>query len=70
VVGVSFSIFVVAFDDDTRCGVRRRLVVAFDDDVRHAVVGPIQTWIVWYFLCSMAFTQLVQKGLNVKMSPT
>jgi uncharacterized membrane protein (DUF106 family) len=35
-----------------------------------AVVGPIQTWIVWYFLCSMAFTQLVQKGLNVKMSPT
>ncbi|ERH11563.1 MAG: putative membrane protein [halophilic archaeon J07HB67] len=35
-----------------------------------AVVGPIQTWIVWYFLCSMAFTQLVQKGLDVKMSPT
>jgi uncharacterized membrane protein (DUF106 family) len=45
------------------------LVVAFND-VRHAVVGPIQTWIVWYFLCSMALTQLVQKGLNVKMSPT
>ncbi|MEZ3143375.1 DUF106 domain-containing protein [Halobaculum sp. MBLA0143] len=35
-----------------------------------SVVGPIQTWIVWYFLCSMAFTQLVQKGLNVQMSPT
>jgi uncharacterized membrane protein (DUF106 family) len=35
-----------------------------------AVAGPIQAWIVWYFLCSMAFTQLIQKGLDVKMSPT
>ncbi|MEZ3117107.1 DUF106 domain-containing protein [Halobaculum sp. MBLA0147] len=34
------------------------------------IVGPIQVWIVWYFLCSMAFTQLIQKGLNVSMSPS
>ena len=34
------------------------------------LVGPIQMWIVWYFLCSMAFTQLVQKSLNISMSPT
>ena len=34
------------------------------------LVGPIQMWIVWYFLCSMAFTQIVQKSLDVKMSPT
>ncbi|GAB7009157.1 DUF106 domain-containing protein [Halorubrum trueperi] len=34
------------------------------------LVGPIQMWIVWYFLCSMAFTQLVQKSLNIQMSPT
>ncbi|MFA9517604.1 DUF106 domain-containing protein [Halopenitus sp. H-Gu1] len=34
------------------------------------LVGPIQIWIVWYFLCSMAFTQLIQKSLNIQMSPT
>ena len=34
------------------------------------LVGPIQMWIVWYFLCSMAFTQIIQKGLNIQMSPS
>jgi len=34
------------------------------------IVGPVQVWIVWYFLCSMAFTQLVQKSLNIRMSPS
>ncbi|MFC6787746.1 DUF106 domain-containing protein [Halobaculum halobium] len=28
------------------------------------------TWIIWYFLCSMAFTQIIQKGLNISMSPS
>ena len=35
-----------------------------------AVLGPIQVWIVWYFLCSMAFQQLIQKGLNISMTPS
>ena len=34
------------------------------------VVGPIQVWIVWYFLCSMGFTQIIRKGLNIDISPT
>jgi uncharacterized membrane protein (DUF106 family) len=34
------------------------------------VLGPLQAWILWYFLCSMAFTQLIQKGLDVQMSPS
>ncbi len=34
------------------------------------VLGPMQTWIVWYFLCSMGFTQIIRKGLNIDMSPT
>ncbi|MFC6613381.1 DUF106 domain-containing protein [Halopenitus salinus] len=34
------------------------------------LLGPIQIWIVWYFLCSMAFTQIIQKSLNIQMSPT
>ena len=33
------------------------------------VIGPIQTWIVWYFLCSMAFTQVIRKALDINMSP-
>ena len=34
------------------------------------VLGPIQAWIVWYFLCSMGFTQIIRKGLNIDMTPT
>jgi uncharacterized membrane protein (DUF106 family) len=34
------------------------------------IVGPIQVWILWYFLCSMAFTQIIQKGLNISMTPS
>ncbi|WP_280537618.1 DUF106 domain-containing protein [Halopenitus sp. POP-27] len=39
-------------------------------DWTEPILGPIQIWIVWYFLCSMAFTQLIQKSLNIQMSPT
>jgi uncharacterized membrane protein (DUF106 family) len=34
------------------------------------VIGPMQAWIVWYFLCSMAFTQLVRKSLDVQTTPS
>ncbi|MFC4552012.1 MULTISPECIES: DUF106 domain-containing protein [Halorussus] len=34
------------------------------------VVGPMQLWIVWYFLCSMGFTQLIRKSLNIQTTPT
>jgi uncharacterized membrane protein (DUF106 family) len=48
------------------------LVIPFAGDVAWTtgIVGPIQVWIVWYFLCSMAFTQIIQKGLNISMSPS
>jgi uncharacterized membrane protein (DUF106 family) len=34
------------------------------------VAGPMQAWIVWYFLCSMSFTQILRKGLNIDMTPS
>ena len=34
------------------------------------VVGPMQAWIVWYFVCSMAFTQVIRKALNVQTTPS
>ncbi|SEO67151.1 Uncharacterized membrane protein, DUF106 family [Halogranum amylolyticum] len=34
------------------------------------ILGPIQTWIIWYFLCSMAFTQIIRKGLNISTTPS
>jgi uncharacterized membrane protein (DUF106 family) len=34
------------------------------------VVGPMQAWIVWYFLCSLSLTQIIRKALNVQTSPT
>jgi uncharacterized membrane protein (DUF106 family) len=27
-------------------------------------------WIIWYFLCSMGFTQVLRKGLNIQMTPS
>ena len=39
-------------------------------DWNEGVLGPLRTWIVWYFLCSMGFTQLLRKSLNIDMSPT
>ncbi|WP_158055984.1 DUF106 domain-containing protein [Halorussus halophilus] len=37
---------------------------------RSKVVGPMQMWIVWYFLCSMSFSQLLRKSLNIQTTPT
>ncbi len=37
---------------------------------RTSVLGPIQLWLVWYFLCSMGFNQILRKALNVQTSPT
>lgn len=36
---------------------------------RDGVVGPIEMWIVWYFVCSMAFTQIIRKALHIDMTP-
>ncbi len=48
------------------------LVIPFAGTVEWTtgILGPIQVWIVWYFLCSMAFTQIIQKGLNISMTPS
>ncbi|MFB6206812.1 MAG: DUF106 domain-containing protein [Haloglomus sp.] len=34
------------------------------------VLGPIQVWIVWYFLCSMGFTQVIRKTFNIQTTPS
>jgi uncharacterized membrane protein (DUF106 family) len=31
---------------------------------------PLQAWIVWYFLCSLGFTQIIRKSLDIDMTPT
>jgi uncharacterized membrane protein (DUF106 family) len=33
-------------------------------------IGPMWAWIIWYFVCSMSFTQIVRKALDVSTSPT
>jgi uncharacterized membrane protein (DUF106 family) len=35
-----------------------------------SLLGPIQVWIVWYFVCSMCFTQVIRKALNIQTTPT
>ncbi len=37
---------------------------------RSGIVGPIEMWIVWYFLCSLSFSQIMRKALNVQTTPT
>jgi len=38
-------------------------------EFQDAVIGPIQAWIFWYFLCSMGFSNIVRKTLDVQTSP-
>ena len=37
---------------------------------QQGVAGPMQAWIIWYFLCSLSFTQVIRKALNVETTPT
>ncbi|WP_254761627.1 DUF106 domain-containing protein [Natrinema marinum] len=39
-------------------------------DWQSGLLGPMPAWIVWYFLCSMGFSQLLRKSLNIDMSPS
>lgn len=39
-------------------------------DWQAGVLGPIEGWLVWYFVCSLGFTQILRKALNVQTSPT
>ena len=32
-------------------------------------IGPMWVWIIWYFVCSMSFSQIVRKALNVQTTP-
>ncbi len=34
------------------------------------LIGPMPSWILWYILCSISFTQIMRKALNVQTSPT
>ena len=36
----------------------------------HSMIWYIEPWIVWYFICSLAFTQVLRKSLNIQMTPT
>jgi len=34
------------------------------------LLGPMTTWIVWYFLCSLVARQIIQKTLDIQLSPS
>jgi uncharacterized membrane protein (DUF106 family) len=49
------------------------IVIPFAGEVdswTHTIVGPIQVWILWYFLCSLGFSQIMRKALNVQTTPS
>ncbi|MFB6200384.1 MAG: DUF106 domain-containing protein [Halorhabdus sp.] len=33
-------------------------------------LGPWPAWLFWYFVCSLSFSQIVRKALNVQTTPT
>lgn len=39
-------------------------------DWQASAIGPIEIWLVWYFVCSLVFTQVIRKALGVRTSPT
>ncbi|WP_137288162.1 DUF106 domain-containing protein [Natronorubrum halophilum] len=44
--------------------------IAGETSWNSGLLGPMPAWIVWYFLCSMGFTQLLRKALNIDMTPS
>jgi uncharacterized membrane protein (DUF106 family) len=36
---------------------------------RTQVLGPLEAWIIWYFVCSMGFNQIIRKSLNIQTTP-
>ncbi|WP_336326293.1 DUF106 domain-containing protein [Halovenus sp. HT40] len=36
---------------------------------RTQLVGPMEVWIIWYFVCSLGFGQIMRKALNVQTTP-
>jgi len=34
------------------------------------VIGPFEAWLLWYFICSLGFTQIIRKAMDVQTSPT
>ena len=43
--------------------------MAVDEGWRTRVLGPIEAWIIWYFVCSMGFNQIIRKSLNIQVTP-
>src|SRR6056297_2643102 len=41
-----------------------------ETSLRQGALGPMPAWIVWYFLCSMGFSQVIRKALDINMSPS
>lgn len=39
-------------------------------DWSYALVWHFEVWLAWYFLCSLAFTQVIRKSLNIQMTPS
>ena len=37
---------------------------------RTKLVGPMEVWIIWYFVCSLGFGQIMRKALNVQTTPS
>ena len=48
------------------------MVLPLLGDVRwdDTFLGPMPMWILWYFLCSLGFTQLIRKALNLQTTPS
>lgn len=40
-----------------------------DYGLQQTVLGPVQGWLLWYFICSLAFSNLVRKLLDVQTTP-
>lgn len=36
----------------------------------YAMFWYFEPWILWYFICSLAFTQVIRKSLNIQMTPS
>lgn len=64
---ISLPIFMWAYQILHAPGAHYTMVFPFwgEQNLTAGLIGPIQYWLYWYFICSIPVSQLVRKFLNV-----
>ncbi|MFV9630080.1 MAG: DUF106 domain-containing protein [Methanosarcinales archaeon] len=67
---ISLPLFMWAYffiNQQSDLGIMTEIVLPFwgEKAMNDFIIGPIQYWIFWYFICSLPVSQIIRKSLNI-----